>query len=215
METEEKGTIVIMGHSTGCQDALFYVVGAEKEQRVSVRGIIMQAPVSDREAIVKELPQGIYEKSVKLAQEYVESGRGEDILPASQMIGVFPAPLTARRWLSLASPGPEFAGEDDMFSSDLGDERLQELYGVSGLGGSGVRSAFLMSEKDEYVPDWMDKEGTLRKWKEIIIGTGGEVDQSSGIVQGATHNYGKSEDTVVEDLVNRVVGFLNRTKPGN
>ena len=40
-----------------------------------------------------------------------------------------PAPVSAKRRLSLASPGPSHSGEDDFFSSDLDDERLATTFG--------------------------------------------------------------------------------------
>lgn len=41
------GNIVILGHSTGCQDSLLYI---EASKNPKVKGIILQAPVSDIEA---------------------------------------------------------------------------------------------------------------------------------------------------------------------
>ncbi len=40
------GEIIIMGHSTGCQDSLLYL-GQGKDPKI--KGVILQAPVSDIE----------------------------------------------------------------------------------------------------------------------------------------------------------------------
>lgn len=41
------GSVVLLGHSTGCQDSLLYIQHSHSEK---VKGIILQAPVSDIEA---------------------------------------------------------------------------------------------------------------------------------------------------------------------
>ena len=44
---EIQGNIVLIGHSTGCQDCLLYI---ESSKNPKIKGIILQAPVSDIEA---------------------------------------------------------------------------------------------------------------------------------------------------------------------
>ena len=56
---------------------------------------------------------------IKHAEHMVKHGQGEDILFRDHSLGG--APVTAERFLSLASKG----GDDDMFSSDLTDAELQ------------------------------------------------------------------------------------------
>lgn len=38
------GEVVLLGHSTGCQDSLLYI---REHQCGKVKGIVLQAPVSD------------------------------------------------------------------------------------------------------------------------------------------------------------------------
>ncbi|KAG9824819.1 DUF1749-domain-containing protein, partial [Aureobasidium melanogenum] len=54
--TQGKQKIVIMGHSTGCQDCLHYFASEDKRgDRAAVDGVVLQASVSDREAIAMDM----------------------------------------------------------------------------------------------------------------------------------------------------------------
>ena len=75
-------------------------------------------------------------KGVELAQRYVREGKENDVLPNEATGMLFPAPMSAKRYLSLISPGPEHAGEDDYFSSDFDDERLKGTFGKVGRTGT-------------------------------------------------------------------------------
>jgi len=196
---------VLMGHSTGCQDAMHYLVGPHAESRPPIEGAIIQASVSDREAMVEFLPD-VNEKSVKLAELMVKEGQGEDVLPFSVTGGFLGTPVCARRWLSLASPGKD--GDDDYFSSDLEDGQLQKTFGKLP---SRTPLCILYSESDEHVPEFVDREGVVKRWMEFVRQGGGVVDEKhSGLVKDATHNLKGNPEKVVQDLLKRVVGFLER-----
>jgi hypothetical protein len=191
-----------MGHSTGCQDVMEYLTGPGHETRAVIDGGIIQAPASDRESILMTMEAVRYENYCKAAQGMVDAGEGNAILPG------FPfryCPVTATRWLSLASPNHD--GGDDYFSSDLPDERLMKSFGSLP-----ARSplCILFSGADEYVPQSIDKEALVNKWIEIVKRGNGIVDEeNSGIIAGATHNLNKSPKDAVQGLVRRVLGFLN------
>lgn len=112
--------IVIIGHSTGCQDAVRYAQNRYKTVDKTVAppllGVVLQAPVSDRE-FLGSLPNT--EERIKLCRAMVAEGKGEEI--AFRQFEWDSAPITARRWLSLA----DVNGDDDMFSSDLTTEQLK------------------------------------------------------------------------------------------
>ena len=202
--------VVLMGHSTGCQDIMEYVVGDENLNRPRVQGAILQAPVSDREILVQELPEGLYESSVKLAQDWIDNGRGEDVLPESATRGFFDGPVSARRWLSLASPNKD--GDDDYFSSDLEDDELRKTFG---LFPKDIPLLLLYSGHDQHVPTHVDKRSLVEKWMRIVIEGGGIVDdQFGGIIDRAHHNLETDPDDVVMDLIHRVQGFLRRLDRG-
>ena len=201
-----EGQIVLLGHSTGSQQIMHYLLS--KPALPKVDGAIFQASASDREVMTMFLPPSSYDSSCALAQSYIDEGRADDILPFSATKLLFmSAPVSAKRFLSLASPGPLHAGEDDYFSSDLEDKRLEKTFGA--LGKTVTRLSFLFSGRDQYVPSTVDKMKMVERWHEHVRRGGGVIDERSGVVGGATHTL-KEGGKGLEDLVKRVVGFLER-----
>ncbi|KAL5040988.1 hypothetical protein BDW71DRAFT_192659 [Aspergillus fruticulosus] len=246
--TERK--IVIMGHSTGSQDVLTYIFSPNPRHpqpgldpgrghghkrmpplRPQVDGAIMQAPVSDRQAIQTVLKEGnerhsaeYMRKIVNDAVAYAKNHTYEDYdsldtiipLPITAAIG-YPAStaVSSRRFLSLTSPdSPASPGEDDLFSSDLTDERLQKTFGMVRHRGvlRGEKGLLVLySGKDPSVPAFVDKEGLLRRWRRA---TDGEAERAywhdeSGIIPGATHTLeGPRQVEQRKELVRRVRVFL-------
>ncbi len=181
-----------------------YLTGAGCEARPTIEGGILQAPASDRESLVMSMEPELYRSSCIAAQKMVDEGNGEEILPTRETGNVLPAPCTAKRWLSMASPNHD--GDDDYFSSDLKDEQLEKAFGR--LPGR-TRLCVLMSGNDEYVPKSVDKDGLIERWTEIVKRGEGRVDEvHSCVVKGASHNFGNNGEEVVGELVRRVVGFL-------
>jgi alpha-beta hydrolase superfamily lysophospholipase len=197
--------IIVMGHSTGCQVSMEYLVGDGAETRAPVEGVILQASISDREAMGFLLSKSLYEESVKIAQAWVEDGRGEDVLPESATQGFFGSPCCARRWLSLTSPGHD--GDDDYFSSDLSDEQFQKTFG-----GLPKTTPLLLcySGKDQFVPSFVDKKALIEKWRGFVERGEGVIDQKSGLIEGASHNLIGDPDEVVQSLVEMVVAFVGK-----
>ena len=237
--------VVLMGHSTGSQCVLHYLSrpnphtarpvfdpGLEHATRPAVDGAIMQAPVSDREAIQWVLHEGfcgrspaelraVYDKLVAAATEAVRRDPTFDtMLPlalTSQLGYPANAPVSCRRFLSLVSPNsPRAPGEDDMFSSDLGDERLAQTFGMVGRRGLlGRKLMVLMSGADQSVPDWVDKAKLLARWQRAADGDGDDAsrpvwDQDrSGVIPGASHALSNDDQAEPRKiLVEKVLGFL-------
>jgi len=200
------GFIVIMGHSTGCQDVMEYLTGQGHESRPPIDGAILQAPVSDREALRKELSPEMYDKCVTMAQEMISVGKGEDMMPASEIQNPFGAPVCARRWLSLASPNHD--GDDDYFSSDLTDSQLAKTFGS--LPKRTCPLCILYSGSDDSTPDSVDKEALVKRWIGIVRAGGGVPDGiNSGVVRGASHNLNGNPKEVVSNLVERTLRYLH------
>ena len=199
-----QGRIVLLGHSTGSQQVIHYLLSDLDVPPID--GGIMQAGASDREAILMFVSQPDYDSTCRLAQSYVDDGRGEDILPFKVTEQVFlHSPVSAKRWLSLASPGPLHNGEDDYFSSDLDDERLQKTFGQ--VGKKGARLMFLFGGADQFVPATIDRIGLVEKWHRHVRQGGGVVDQASGVVEKASHTV-KEGGEGLHDLLGRILGFL-------
>lgn len=206
-EKRPGGKVVIMGHSTGCQDGIHYVVSPTKagsEARAPVDGLILQAPVSDKEALQRG-DSSEYDAANKLALEWTAAGKEDDCLPlgvTGSLVG--PCPLTARRWLSLASP--DGTGEDDYFSSDLS---LETLKGTFGKIPKTTPLLILFSGEDESVRPGLNKEALLSKWVDVVQQGGGVVDPSSlHPVPDATHNLNGNPEPVVAELCKRVTNYL-------
>jgi len=202
------GKVVLMGHSTGCQDAMHYMLhgpdfNATPDKKLDA--VILQAPVSDREGISMMIPKEKLTELAKDVRRWIDRGDGEEMLPSSFSTGL--GPICARRWWSLVSPGPDHKGEDDYFSSDFDEDKLQQTFGK--LGQSGTKLLFLYSGMDEHVPDFVDKQGLVARWTRIVRQGGGDVHKDSGVVPGATHNLTGSDHRVTMDLVKRVVSFLS------
>ena len=216
--THQQSKIVIMGHSTGSQVSIEYLVGPWREpsipestlSRPKVDGVILQAPASDREGVAMEgsLQPGVGESSLEIARDMIAAGKGGEILPLSATGGesVFSAQPSAYRWHSLLDP----EGDDDYFSDPAAsdEKRLQRVWGSEGLRSRRVPTLALMSGRDEHVPGWVDKHSRLRVWKELV----GNLfwDERSGVVEGASHNLNRSADEQRSDLCGRVVDFVEK-----
>lgn len=198
--------------------------------RPGVDGAIMVAPVSDREAVMWVLAEGflgksgdelrgVYEQLVEMAREAVGREEGFDtVLPIdlTSQIG-YPAntALSARRFLSLVSPeSPGRPSEDDLFSSDLSDERLGETFGrVKSRGLLGHRLMVLMCGADQSVPDWVDKDKLLARFRKAVENGAGEETwdaERSGVIPNASHGLSNDDQAKPRRfLVKKVLGYLD------
>jgi hypothetical protein len=199
------GKIILMGHSTGCQDVLEYLTGPGHENRKPIDGGIIQAAVSDRESFFTTMDPDIIRSACAKAQSMVDDGDEDEILPSADIENLFPCPISAKRFLSLASPNHD--GDDDYFSSDLTDDQLMKTFGSLP---SSSPICILLSGSDEYVHPDVDSAKLLARWIEIAKSGKGKVDENnSGVVKGATHNLAGNPESVVNDLIQRVLGFLS------
>lgn len=211
-EKRPGGKIVIMGHSTGCQDCMEYTVGKGAEGRPSVDGVILQAPVSDREALENELPKDFKLEADQLALKMCRGGLDKDAMPNRLTKPVFGRlAISARRWVDVSSPGPDHSGADDYFSSDLPVERLKTTFGKLPASSPLL---ILYSGSDASAPQ-VDANTVVSKWTRVVKESGGNIDdKNGGVVAGASHNLNNNPDTVVQDLVTRVVNFIDRIDGG-
>ncbi|BGP40763.1 hypothetical protein JCM10450v2_004764 [Rhodotorula kratochvilovae] len=124
---KERGAskIVLMGSSTGCQDAIAYLHASRDFPELA--GVVLQAPVSDRE--------------IEAVQKLVDSIDPDAPSPSDPLSFVPPAwsrlfhcksGVTYARWRSLtvkpASDDIDLAVSEDFFSSDLSDTRLRNVF---------------------------------------------------------------------------------------
>lgn len=202
--------IVCMGHSTGCQDLMEYLIGKGCSERATIDGAILQAPVSDREALEDDMDAETVAKILSTSREWSDSDRGNDVLPENVDDKYFgkASTVTAYRWQSILSPG----GDDDYFSSDLSDEKLKTTFGAIKKESPLL---ILYSGADENAPPSVDLKSLIEKWMGFVTRGGGLVDaEYGGVVQGASHNLDSDDDNVLYDLCKRVCGFLSKIEAG-
>lgn len=196
------GKVVLMGHSTGCQDTITFL---SRERGVKVHGAVLQAPVSDCEYFdAHKTPADgeLLERAALLVAE----GRGGDVLPritaakpgdpqSGNSAAVLQPPMTAYRFQSLNGHG----GDDDMFSSGLSDNDIRQVW-TPALARAPILA--LMGEKDEFVPDSVDRVALVNRWAQVLSG----YPLETKIVPGANH---KVDDTTAQEfLVSSVITFL-------
>jgi len=200
--------IVLMGHSTGCQDTMRYLtapnpISERRSKRPVVQGAILQAPVSDREALnheVEDSPEvkGCFERAMKIVRATSENDYRDVLLPLSVSRPLFgPAPLSISRLLSLASPGsPGWPSVEDFFSSDLSEETLRSTFGKIGENGLLWHSAaeretqsilILMSDADQWAK--ISQKDVLARWKNLMTeDTGAAIHGESAVIANAKHD---------------------------
>ncbi|KAL1882779.1 hypothetical protein VTK73DRAFT_904 [Phialemonium thermophilum] len=189
-----KQRIVLMGHSTGSQDCMEYS-NYEKYRNAPVDGFILQGPVSDRQALAKEMDATKIQQGLAFAAKLVEEGRGDQIMPRDLLPRSFTTPITAYRWHSLLSIG----GDDDYFSSDLPDEALAASWGR-------LQQPVLVvpSGSEEYAPEGVDMARLVQRWATFC--RPGVMSSLSGLIPGANHRVDPQESQ--DWLADRVVRFL-------
>jgi pimeloyl-ACP methyl ester carboxylesterase len=204
-----KEKIVVMGHSTGCQDVMEYLVGSKHGTRPTIDGAILQAPVSDREALQNSIDRHEYEAAVSAARQMLKEGRADEVLPTNLTKEIYDnAPISSYRLLSLLSPDGPGTGDDDYFSSDIADERLRETFGKLP---SQTPLLVLWSGEDEFVPGHVDAMCLIKKWWSIIKeGNGSADDRNGGIIKGASHNLQGNNEEIIMKLKDKVAGYLTR-----
>ncbi|KDQ16236.1 hypothetical protein BOTBODRAFT_30956 [Botryobasidium botryosum FD-172 SS1] len=217
-----RGRVVLMGHSTGCQDAIHYLTKkpwntstGSDSPRPPITAAILQAPVCDREYFEATCSVDAI-AWVEVAKGLVEEGKGSSWMPKAasdaamgksgfegeaEEIGEWQAgsvPFTAYRFWSLYAEG----GDDDYFHSSL---TMNSDY----FAASPVPLLLLLSGEDEYYPpylsDYDSKEALLSRWRDA---SEGKISQLSEVLRGASHSI--SQEDAQERMVGVVKAFLQR-----
>jgi pimeloyl-ACP methyl ester carboxylesterase len=215
---KHKGKIVLMGHSTGCQDIMEYLIGpgTDAHPRSPVDAIILQGGVSDREDTAARLGPRL-DAILSHARTMIDAGHSEEILPLDvrRQAGDDAADefkMSAYRAWALYAKG----GDDDYFSSDIPYCELKSTFGK--IPSRGVKAVtLLLGERDPHVPAHVDMEGLLRTWRNAVLqGVGGEDPDEVGfscegrVLEGATHNLNGDPEEVVRRLVDEVLGVVGK-----
>ncbi|KAK9831837.1 hypothetical protein WJX81_000330 [Elliptochloris bilobata] len=187
--------IVMMGHSTGCQDTVRYVQRnySMDPSAPPLMGVILQAPVSDRQ--FREAYNNDNADDLQRADGMIAGGQGDAILKREKPLGN--APITANRFHAIAARG----GDDDMFSSDLSDADLKRILGPL----AALPTGFVLSGNDSTVPPFVDIPALARRFVAAV----GPSAQSI-VVPGADHSLQGFEREAV-DSVMALMARVNRT----
>lgn len=185
---ENSEGVVLLGHSTGCQDIVHYM-RTNLAFSKAVRGAILQAPVSDREYRAT-LPETA--EMIDLSLNMINEGRAMELMPRKANPD---APITAYRYHSLCS----YMGDDDMFSSDLSEDQLRMRLGHM----SNIPCQVMFSMADEYVPDYVDKKALVDR-----------LCKAMGGAEKVEIEYGNhSLSNRVHEAVLAILDFLRREGP--
>jgi len=190
----------IVGHSTGCQDAVYFLENAEIALRSKLRFIALQAPVSDREGAMQQ--EG-YEEKIAYAEKIIQDGNGQEMLPRSY----FWAPITAQRFVDLHAKG----GADDYFSSDYTDDELIQC--LKHVGSHDLDVLVASSGSDEYVPSNVDTKNLHQRLVDAmntLCVKNGSKNVAEGLyLESGNHNLSKGPQDA-KQFVNRISEILNR-----
>lgn len=188
---------------SGCQDAIAYahLRSRDSSNFPPLDGIILQAPVSDREwpaiASLVSMTSHLLDSSADLDLEAFVPPSWSSLFGTS-------AGVTYRRWMSLAFPAPSdrvnLDESEDFFSSDLSDTRLSNVFGAIDC-----PLLIVLSGEDETYPAEVKRNlpTLLERFRKAAEG---RCSALSGIVEGAAHDL--KDEQHAGEFADRVTGFL-------
>lgn len=166
MVTEcQKREIYLLGHSTGCQDIIKWSHKFHSSSfDLPISGIILQAPVSDRQYLQSIMSPVDYAATLALAK-HQSSGKymNETVGGAGVKRQI---PITTSRWLSLYGPG----GDEDYFSMDLTFNQWKKTFAKIH-----VPTMVLLSKHDEYYPRDVDLDAMVDRFFDVNPHVGTDV----------------------------------------
>lgn len=184
-DSRGKKEIVLLGHSTGCQD-IMRLCSKWSEHAELLDGLltkaVLQAPVSDREYM-----SAAYGDECRALVNWARGQDPDTIHPTER------PPMSAYRILALNGR----LGDDDFFSTDLThQERLTKLKSVP------IPILNIFSGNDEYFPCKEKMDGFLKSmeltWSKI---------ERTVVLEGANHGITDTESQ--EIFFSSLVAFIN------
>ncbi|PWN42897.1 DUF1749-domain-containing protein [Ceraceosorus guamensis] len=228
----KKKAIFLLGHSTGCQDVITYLLG-NRGADVKVQGAIIQAPCSDR--LYFDKTAGAEEvENLKEATSLVQAGKGSTLLSYKAPLAPRPAravnrhsgeprgtnesailepPQTAYRYWSLNGKG----GDDDLFSGDFEEKDVIDIFrnALDGLAKDWASPEGIIApgdpellalcgSEDEYMLDPYPASVIVDKWNRIVKDTRFKAK----VLQGANHKVDAAPAQA--ELIKEVAGLCAR-----
>jgi len=171
---EERGVegIYLVGHSTGCQKAVYYL---SQRPSKSVKRAVLLCPLSDYADFKANDTPAAQAKALNAATKLVEQGKPHDLLPKS----VWPDLHDAQRFLSLYTPD----SEEEIFTYAQPDKEPTTLQAVT------IPLHIMLAGDDEYADRPAAKIG---QWFKDVLP---KDKVSVTVIAGATHNLsGRGEE---------------------
>jgi pimeloyl-ACP methyl ester carboxylesterase len=170
--------IYLVGHSTGCQKAIYYLSRQGKQRYI--KGVVLICPMSDYSYwVVSEKPE-TRKRAIEFAQKLVTAGKPHELLP----VDVSPDLLDAQRYLSLNTAD----SEEEIFCYSQPNKLPLILQKVK------IPILVIFAEKDEYgdrsakqISKWFEKESCSKRLTVKII-------------KSAVHNL-TGQETAAADLI--------------
>lgn len=173
---QKAGEVYLIGHSTGCQKAIFWA--SKRKGGSGVKGIVLLAPISDYASHLWMLGEKKLARGVEHAWRLVKMGRVHDFMPA---IYAGPFPCDAQRFLSLYTP----ESIEEVFS--YAHARTPEaLHAVK------VPVHLVLAEKDEF-SDRPAKD--IAAWFVEHTKT-----LKVSVIRGANHFFKKKEEGIAREV---------------
>mmetsp|Transcript_13115 Transcript_13115/g.17067 ORF Transcript_13115/g.17067 Transcript_13115/m.17067 type:complete len:284 (-) Transcript_13115:197-1048(-) len=185
--SEKVKDIKLLGHSTGCQIAVHYCLNLPAQFKPYLQTVILQAPVSDRDALPLELSEAEINTLLERAKSLIQQDRGKEIVYFYDT-----APVSGQRFLDLFDKG----GKDDMFSSDLTDSELRGRLGHM----DSFKTLIVISLADEYVPK--DTYPRLGYRLKEAIGVSAEL----LVIKNGDHSL--TDKVTSDEFINYVLKYL-------
>lgn len=192
---ENRNKVVLAGHSTGSQDVMAYLIGADADEPID--GGILQGGVLDVEAMAlfAELTHDDLQSLVKEVESTYPTLLTKEVLPAKFTKIAFSTPISTARFVSIAKE----RGTEDFFSTYLTGDDHARTFGK-------VKKPLLVlyGGEDEYIAEGIDKEQVVGQFKQATDPQ--YWSPLSHVVPGASHKV--ELEAAQKDLIDTVIKFV-------
>ncbi len=154
-------SIYLVGHSTGCQKSLYYLVKSKLNQNVS--GVILICPISDYTTISLEADKTQYNKALTFARQMVKKGKPHELIPSEYWPNEL---LDAQRFISMYTP--ESSEEIFSYSQPTKDPLIYQSVETPML--------VIFAGSDEYadrpaqkLQEWFDPHTKSKKYTSVVV----------------------------------------------
>lgn len=151
--------IVLVGHSTGCQKAVYYLA---KNSDKKIKAVVLLSPISDLAGVLNMVSKQEFKKAKNYAKRLVKNKKGDQLLPKS----IWSQYLDAQRFLSLYSQN----SSEEIFCYQGKNQKAKTLRKVK------VPIHIFIASEDKFLDrsadklaDWFKEQLKDRKFKIEII----------------------------------------------